>query len=196
MKRVLVVAALTVSVGVLPAGAAPPAKQQIAQLKRQVATLRAKVASLQQQARALEAASAQSWRRELALRRYAAASGACPVTRPNGSLPPGSTFGSEFDGNGSLWVGVPQSNVVVGEPDASGAVSDKFGWWRAVSGTLSITGQRLDGAAPPLTASVPDGYGDSGFQSSGITFPSAGCWEVTGRAGGASLTFVTLVLAS
>jgi hypothetical protein len=42
---------------------------------------------------------------------------------------------------------------------------------------------------------VPDGYGDSGFQSSGITLPSEGCWQVTGRVGDASLTFVTLVLA-
>jgi hypothetical protein len=52
----------------------------------------------------------------------------------------------------------------------------------------------LDGAAPPLSTSIPDGYGPTGFQASGVTFPTEGCWEVTGRVGNASLTFVTLVL--
>lgn len=180
----------------LPAGAAPPVQQEIARLKREVTALKAKVAQLKRERAELNEWSARSWQRELALRRYAAATGTCPVTRPNGSRPPGSTFGGEFHGNGALWVGVPPSNVVVLEPDTGGALSTKFGWWRAVTGTLTITGRRLDGTAPPLSASVPDGYGDTGFQSSGISFPAEGCWEVTGRAGGASLTFVTLVLAS
>jgi hypothetical protein len=65
-----------------------------------------------------------------------------------------------------------------------------------VRGQLEITGHRLDGPAPPLTASVPEGYGESGFQASGVTFPTAGCWEVTGRVGDATLTFVTLVVAA
>jgi hypothetical protein len=34
------------------------------------------------------------------------------------------------------------------------------------------------------------------FQASAVTFPTEGCWNVTGRAGEASLTFVTLVLKS
>jgi hypothetical protein len=74
-------------------------------------------------------------------------------------------------------------------------VSAKFGWWRGVPGKLRVDGRRLDGQAPPLTAHIPDGYGDSGFQSSGITFPTKGCSRVTGRVGDASLSFVTLVLA-
>jgi len=63
-----------------------------------------------------------------------------------------------------------------------------------VAGKLRIEGSRLDASAPPLVGHVPDGYGDSGFQSSGITFPTEGCWQVTGRVGEASLTFVVLVL--
>ena len=70
----------------------------------------------------------------------------------------------------------------------------KFGWWRGVTGSLRIDGRRLDAPAPPLGASIPDGYGDSGFQSTAITFPTGGCWEVTGRVGEASRTFVTLVI--
>jgi hypothetical protein len=37
------------------------------------------------------------------------------------------------------------------------------------------------------------GYGESGFQASGVVFPGAGCYEITGEAAGATLTFVTLV---
>jgi hypothetical protein len=47
-----------------------------------------------------------------------------------------------------------------------------------------------------MGANIPSGYGDSGFQATGIIFPTEGCWEVTGRVGEASLTFVTLVIAS
>lgn len=180
----------------LPAGAAPPPKQQIAQLKRQVAALKTKVTQLKQQKADADAFAGRMWRFQRTLGRRLAAVDPCGVTRPNASQPPGDTFGAEFHGNGQLWVGVPYANVVVNEPSADGTVSMKYGWWRGVSGTLSITGRRLDGTAPPLSATVPDGYGDTGFQSSGISFPTEGCWEVTGRAGGTTLTFVTLVLAS
>jgi hypothetical protein len=120
----------------------------------------------------------------------------CPITHPNGSKPPGPTFGAEYHGNGSIWVGLWHSNVVVWNAEPDGSVTTKFGWWRGVPGTLGIEGRRLDARGPPLTAHVPDGYGDSGFQSSGITFPTEGCWQVTGRVGDASLTFVTLILAA
>jgi hypothetical protein len=63
-----------------------------------------------------------------------------------------------------------------------------------VRGKLAITGQRLDASAPPLTASIPSGYGMRGFQPSGISFPTEGCWRVTGIVGGEKLTFVTLIL--
>ncbi len=59
---------------------------------------------------------------------------------------------------------------------------------------MVIEGRRLDAPAPSLRAHVPEGYGETGFQSTAIDFPSEGCWEVTGRAGAASLTFVTLVV--
>ena len=69
----------------------------------------------------------------------------------------------------------------------------KFGWWRQVSGQLTITGRRLDAAAPPLRSRVPSGYGARGFQASGVHFPTEGCWEVTGTVGTTSLRFVTTV---
>jgi hypothetical protein len=128
--------------------------------------------------------------------------GACAVTvpRPVPTTEPwrDSLFGSNSaHGNGKLWVGgLGQTGVIDAGPDAietDGSVGMKFGWWRAVPGALRITGRRLDAAASPVRSSVPDGYGDTGFQSSGVHFPTPGCWEVTGRVGTTSLTFVTLV---
>jgi len=58
--------------------------------------------------------------------------------------------------------------------DRLGRVGMKFGWWRTVPGRLHITGRRLDAAAPPLRADVPAGYGATGFQPSGVTFPRRG----------------------
>jgi hypothetical protein len=45
-------------------------------------------------------------------------------------------------------------------------------------------------------ASVPDGYGSTGLQSSGVWFPTEGCWEVTGTVGDRTLSFVTFVIRS
>ncbi|HEX5416653.1 MAG TPA: hypothetical protein VFZ25_13360 [Chloroflexota bacterium] len=57
----------------------------------------------------------------------------------------------------------------------------KVAWYRVTPGVLLVEGRRLDGAAPPLKSNVPTGYGSSGFQSTMLTFPTEGCWEVTGK---------------
>jgi hypothetical protein len=76
-----------------------------------------------------------------------------------------------------------------------GSIDAKYGWWRAGSGKINIAGRRLDAAAPPLRAHIPNGY-SAGFQATGLTFPTTGCWRVTGRYGRASLTFTVLVTKS
>ena len=144
----------------------------------------------------------------------------CPVTQPNGKQPPpeAHVFGR---GNGdfgtdalwtSLWtwgegaVLVPPTHV---QPDGSFGPM-KWAWWRGVPGQLVITGQRLDAPAPPLQAYSAGGialhdppepsgefevvYSPSAFHPTGLVFPTGGCWEITGRVGDASLTFVTLVV--
>jgi hypothetical protein len=68
-----------------------------------------------------------------------------------------------------------------------------FGWYRLTSGHLRITGRRLDAPAPPLSGQT-SGYGLTGFNASGVIFPTEGCWQVTGRVGRAALTFVTFVI--
>lgn len=74
-----------------------------------------------------------------------------------------------------------------------GSLSWKLGWYRLTSGTLSISGRRLEAEAAPLRTSVPDGYGPIGFQASGVDFPTEGCWQITGSVGTSSLTFVVFV---
>jgi hypothetical protein len=106
-------------------------------------------------------------------------------------------WGSSY-GNGELWVGALwPDGIIFGDPrflDSQGRVGMKFGWWHTVAGKLQITGHRRDATAPPVIGDVPDGYGQTGFQASGVTFPTEGCWEITGTIGSSSLTFLTFVI--
>lgn len=117
---------------------------------------------------------------------------ACPVSQPNG---PGEfEYKNEYL-NTILW---PNGTVVFtpggpGSVEEDGSLAMKFGWTRYIKGQLTIDGHRLDGSAPPLRAHIPAGYGDIGFQSTALIFPTPGCWEVTGHVGNGRLTFVTRV---
>jgi hypothetical protein len=127
----------------------------------------------------------------------------CEVTKPNGiaagvEQPAPDSYGNREVSVGpfGLW---PDGTVVFkpggpGFVTRDGSLGMKFGWLRGVSGRLKITGRRLDAEAPPLRAEVPDGYGDRGFQATYVIFPTPGCWEVTGRVGDSSVTFVTKVV--
>jgi hypothetical protein len=122
----------------------------------------------------------------------------CPVTIANASTPPGEAFSKQNHGDGKLWTVLWQNETVMiplENVDENGILWMKFPWWRGpgVSGTLQIVGTRLDATAAPLIADVPDGYGLTGFQATGVGFSSEGCWRVTGSAGSAKLTFVTRV---
>jgi hypothetical protein len=111
----------------------------------------------------------------------------CPVTKP-GKAPAeigDRLFGSaQAFGNSDLWVGGLGSDGVIPADsrfvESDGSISWKLGWWRIVPGTLTISGRRLDAPAPPLRASVSDGYGAQGFQASGVYFSTEGCWESQG----------------
>jgi len=130
----------------------------------------------------------------------------CPVTDVRGRRPPDPAQPSFNYGNATIRVAlVPKNGHLVagrlpggGERatiNEDGSIDAKVGWWRSGSGKIRISGRRLDAPAPPLRAHVPGGYG-RGFQASGLTFPTTGCWRVTGRYAGASLTFTVLVTKS
>lgn len=120
----------------------------------------------------------------------------CRVTSPNGAAPAGELPADVYLGNGALWtalwpdgvVHIPAQNI-----QSDGRLWMKWPWWRGVAGPLTITGRRLDAPAAPLAASIPEGYGATGFQATGLEFAAPGCWQVTGRVGDATLTFVTWV---
>lgn len=123
----------------------------------------------------------------------------CQVTQPNGQTPPSQKASPLHHGNGELFTYLWPKGTVVFRPSGAGRVLEdgslemKFGWWRTVRGQLKIEGRRLDASAPGLRARIPSGYSGV-FQASSLIFPTPGCWEVTGRAGEASLTFVTRVV--
>jgi hypothetical protein len=71
----------------------------------------------------------------------------------------------------------------------------KYPWWRIGRGDLVIATRRLDATTVPQPADVPTGYGETGFQVSGLNFPATGCWEVSGTVAGKTLTFVVNVAA-
>jgi hypothetical protein len=139
----------------------------------------------------------------------------CPVTLPGsarsfGKRTPGREAMSFFEPGTSHWKRVlilgpfglwPEGTVVFrprgpGEILPDGSLSMKFGWTRGegLRGKLKIYGRRLDAPAAPLRANIPEGYGDTEFQATALTFPTEGCWEVTGEVGDTSLTFVTRVV--
>ena len=127
----------------------------------------------------------------------------CEVTKPNGIMageeqPAPGSYGNREVSVGPF--GLCPDGILVFKPGGagfvtrSGALGMKWGWMRGVSGQLKIEGRRLDAEAPPLRSAVPEGYGDRGFQATYLIFPTPGCWEVTGRVGQSSVTFVTKVV--
>jgi hypothetical protein len=124
---------------------------------------------------------------------------ACPVTQPNGRGVSDWSGTGNNHGNDALVIQLWPGGTVTFKPNgpgfvlADGALSMKFPWWRLRNGPLSIEGRRLDAPAPPLRARIPSGYGNTGFQSTSVIFPTPGCWEVTGHVGDGALTFITRV---
>jgi hypothetical protein len=98
----------------------------------------------------------------------------------------------QHHGHGALWTVLPVDGILYVRCEGDGWLSTKLRWWRGVTGTLTIEGRWLDRGGE-FSAYVPDGYGDSGFQATGVYFSVEGCWEVLGRAGLARLKFVVEV---
>jgi beta-lactamase regulating signal transducer with metallopeptidase domain len=65
-------------------------------------------------------------------------------------------------------------------------------WLRPANTELTIVARRLDGDAPKMTVGPAQPF-QTAYIAMPLTFPAAGCWEVTATAGTSKLTFVTRV---
>jgi hypothetical protein len=127
----------------------------------------------------------------------------CPVTIANGNGPPGEGSSPNYHGNGALWTALPPDGIDKGgTPEPDGSTSQKYPWWTVgTTGELTIQGRRVDASAPPLRARINSGAPETPFAdipggrfwSSGVYFPTKGCWQVTGRVGRTSLTYVVFM---
>jgi hypothetical protein len=122
------------------------------------------------------------------------AANACRVTEMVRELAPqfagADTFGSGpwfRNADRTLWAGMGHISHLT-----TIRRGNKVMWIRPQGTQLTITGRHIDGEAPPLQARVPCCY-PGGFQSTGLIFPTEGCWEISAKSGTSELTFVTRV---
>jgi hypothetical protein len=124
------------------------------------------------------------------------ARGACPTTEPTGDVRGTYECPGDF-GDGLLVTLQPEIEFRRGGAGyvlSDGSYGWKFAWCRKVNGKLSISGRRLDGPARPLRSQISADNGQPGFVPTYVIFPTVGCWEITGHAGKAAVTFVTNVV--
>jgi hypothetical protein len=133
----------------------------------------------------------------------------CPVTQPPNPpfVPPASvalSAGYFWYGTAALWAETRLDGTWRNLPNHDGAFTEKVFWWRQgydwqaePQPNLTVTGRRLDAAAPPLVASRANGAFNAADIGSamlvGVDLPAPGCWEITGRYAGATLRFVVWV---
>ena len=135
----------------------------------------------------------------------------CPVTAPQDPpyvppepYSPNSPFPESFwYGTNSLWTLLPQSGMWTGLPHSSHGYGQKVFWWRGgyiwneePEPQIAVTAERLDAPAPLFHSSVGTNAYDSDIGSAmltGVTFPSLGCWKVTGEYRDAELRFVVWI---
>jgi len=135
----------------------------------------------------------------------------CPVTVPQvpAFVPPApydslSSFNDHFwFGANSLWTLIPENGVWEALPHNPEGYTQKILWWRdgyvwdqEPEPNLVVTGERLDESAPSLIVSKATNAYASDIGSAmmvGVDFPTLGCWKITGKYGGAELSFVVWV---
>lgn len=130
---------------------------------------------------------------------------ACPVTIGTTVHPPAMIDPFEKDANvfheNGLWVSVPADGKLTLGPDDAITFGPLTGWrstevqWlrdEGVEGFIIVSGKRLD-AKSELTPKTPLSpqrqYVKVGPVKTGLAFPDAGCWQVTGTVGNHSVTW-------
>lgn len=127
-----------------------------------------------------------------------AAADTCPVTKSVWSTPPEDAAVPGLPEPGYYFVNDDQSIwasaawTMDEEYQHVRADGVKVGWFRPEGTELAIAGRRLNGHAPALDAHIPCCY-PTRFQSSGLFFPTEGCWEVTAKAEDSELSFIVWI---
>jgi LysM repeat protein len=123
----------------------------------------------------------------------------CPVTQANGSLPPGTQTSENQEvmnyGNGELWTIVPPDGKIHMLPDnqlPNGSFALNWPWWKRTDAHFSFEGHRLEAEAAELIVEMSEPFYN--LTSPTLIFPTTGCWEITARAGEASLTLVVEIV--
>ena len=116
----------------------------------------------------------------------------CAVSKTIRAEPARDPNASPF-GYQDWYVNADRSIWVAKQPWQAGAGGNKVIWIRPAGTQLVISGKRLDAASSPLRADAPCCY-PTGFQVTGLYFPTPGCWEITAKAGNKELKFVTEVI--
>ncbi|MCB0197587.1 MAG: hypothetical protein KDJ65_36925 [Anaerolineae bacterium] len=123
----------------------------------------------------------------------------CPVTKPILAKPPADAAvgGTPTEGyyyinqDRSIWASAwwtGQEEIYL----RAGEEGNKVGWFRPDGAELKIDGQRIDAESDPLDTHVPCCY-PTKFQSTGLYFPTAGCWEITAKAADSEIMFLVWV---
>jgi len=82
-------------------------------------------------------------------------------------------------------------------PRAGYVATPKVLWYKPTEYPLTVTGRRLDGAAPPLLYDIASDPRPQGpIQPSRLGFPTADCWELDAKAGTSELRFIVQVKSS
>lgn len=116
----------------------------------------------------------------------------CPATEAIRAEPPRDPNADPF-GVGPWYVNADRTIwASAGVRLVAGPKGNKVLWIRPQGTQLTIAGRRLDSNAAPAKATIPCCY-RTGFQASGLAFPTEGCWQVSAKAGTSELTFITRV---
>lgn len=115
----------------------------------------------------------------------------CPVT-----IPDGRSTGPFNYGNGMLSSTLPSNGVVASRSEPDGSLFWKPGWrpGELTGSPLTVRGERLDAPSPPMRV-LTVRWGSGGSWATAATFPSEGCWRISGRVADISLSYVVKVVA-
>jgi hypothetical protein len=111
-------------------------------------------------------------------------------------------------GTEKLWTFVDESGIWPWSPHRPGHehevqpltaklfwMSGNYHWQAEPYPSLTVTGRRLDGSAPPLLVTPANNAfpGPGAAMVIGVYVPAPGCWEITGEYRGEKLSFVVWV---